>query len=494
MPPEDRRQIGSCAFETLFAWGDQYGAAIATPEIWQSARLYLREALTGPWQDLQLLYQEQLLPLHRDTQGRIWASWPASEAGYYLLQLHGPGQNSLSTRVFIGARYLNASQWLQLLQDLRQRLPAQLLQNWSAQTQVPVRVEPALQPSPQERWRWLQQALEGHIKDPGLLRLLQELPPAGSLVSRPALLPLARARTPLRKADALMQQPPAQWSPGQAVWTEQLQQHSGPEAAFIAGLIKQIQGLLRGLGQDLQAEGSWSEQQPMARLAARLQQLWQQHPWHDTSPLYTPPAGFSRMLNLPLYRRGLQVWQGLHSGLWPDWQDQLRQAYHSLSLLYQYWCLLQCMHQILQLAQAAGWTPVMMSAPLQRGQAVLRLQKGSQWLSLWHERSFGAQGPVRSLSRQQRPDITLVHQDQNHYRLWVFEVKFRSAGHQPLKADLDRLHAYRDALRNREGEAVVRQAVLLYPGPPQHAPPLLQAWTARPGEALNWPLSALLFT
>lgn len=493
MPPEGRQQIKNCAFERLFAWGDQYGAAIATPEIWQSARLYLRQALPGPWQDLQLLCQEQLLPLHRDAQGRIWASWPAAEAGYYRLQLRSPGQARLSTRVFIGARYLNASQWLQLLQELRQTLPAQLLQDWSAH-QVPVRVEQALQPSPQERWRWLQQGLEGHAKDTGLLHLLQQLPPASALISQPALLPLARARAPLRHCYGLLQQPPAQWSPGQAIWTEQLQQHSGPEAAFIAGLVRQIQGLLRGLGQDLQAEGRWAEQLPMARLAARLQQIWQQHPWQNIHPLYAPPAGFSRMLGLPLYRKGLQLWQGLQSGLWPDWQDQLRQGYHSLSLLYQYWCLLQCMHQVLQLAQAAGWTPVIISAPLQRGQAVLKLQKGRQWLSLWHERSFGAHGPVRSLSRQQRPDITLVHQDQTHYSLWVFEVKFRSAGHQPLKADLDRLHAYRDALRNREGEAVVRQAVLLYPGPPQHAPHLLQAWTARPGEALNWPLSALLFT
>ncbi|MBF2054938.1 MAG: hypothetical protein IGS03_15940 [Candidatus Sericytochromatia bacterium] len=54
--------------------------------------------------------------------------------------------------------------------------------------------------------------------------------------------------------------------------------------------------------------------------------------------------------------------------------------------------------------------------------------------------------------------------------------------------------SYRDALRTPQGQAVVRQAVLLYPGPNQRTQPLLQAWTAQPGETLKWPLSALVFS
>lgn len=481
-----------CRFETLFEWADPTGAATTRPEIWQSARLYLREPAAEHWQNLQLLCQHQPLPLHRDTQGRLWASWPAAEAGYYSLRLSGPGRPALSTRVFIGARYLNEGQWLRLLQDLRQTLPAQLLQSWASEGHVPVIAAADLAPSPQESWRWLQQELEGHPEGPGLLALLQQRPPVAALSSQPALLPLARA--PLRRwPEALLQQDPAHWPPGQAVWTSQLQHSAGPEAAFIAGLVRQVQNQLQSLSQDLQSQGSWAEQIPIARLAQRLQHIWQQHPWRDIRPLPLPPAGFHRMLSLPLYHRALKLWQGLQTGFWPDWSDQLRQAYQSLSLLYQYWCLLQCMQQLLPAAQAEGWECVLLSPPRQRGQCVLKLHKGQQILSLWHERSFGQSGPVRSLSRQQRPDITLIHEDQGNYSLWVFEVKFRSAGHQAFKADLDRLHAYRDALRSLQGQTVVRQAVLLYPGPAQHAQPLLQAWTAQPGEALNWPLSALIF-
>ncbi|MBF2054886.1 MAG: hypothetical protein IGS03_15675 [Candidatus Sericytochromatia bacterium] len=298
-----------------------------------------------------------------------------------------------------------------------------------------------LTPSPQETWSWLQQALEGHPGEPGLLALLQQVTPANALSSQPALRPLARA--PLRRwPQALLHQPPSEWSPGQAVWTVQLTHNSGAEAAFMAGVVRQVQQLLRGLAQDLQAQGHWSEQTDIAQLAQRLQQIWQRHPWRDISPLYSPPSGFSRLLNLPLYRSGLTLWQGLQTGFWPDWSDQLRQAYHRLSLLYQYWCLLQCLHQLLSATQTEGWECLLLRPPRQRGQCVLKLKKGGQVLSLWHERSFGQSGPVCSLSRQQRPDITLMLEDQGHYSLWVFEVKFRSAGHQPLKADLDRLHAY----------------------------------------------------
>ncbi|MBF2054887.1 MAG: hypothetical protein IGS03_15680 [Candidatus Sericytochromatia bacterium] len=59
-------------FDTLFTWGDPTTGAVSNkPDMWQSARLYLREPAPEDWQQLQLSCQHQPLSLNRDTQGRL---------------------------------------------------------------------------------------------------------------------------------------------------------------------------------------------------------------------------------------------------------------------------------------------------------------------------------------------------------------------------------------------------------------------------------------
>ena len=62
-------------------------------------------------------------------------------------------------------------------------------------------------------------------------------------------------------------------------------------------------------------------------------------------------------------------------------------------------------------------------------------------------------------------------------RLFVFDPKYKldSEGHdeesltgRPQKTAIDKLHAYRDAIREEEGKRGMEYAAVLYPGPSQH--------------------------
>lgn len=90
------------------------------------------------------------------------------------------------------------------------------------------------------------------------------------------------------------------------------------------------------------------------------------------------------------------------------------------------------------------------------------------------ERSYARAGGLRSVSYSQRPDVTLeVHPQARAPRLYLFDPKYKliaeetNAGRRdgkPKKEDIDKMHAYRDAIRDASGERVVEYAAIMYPG------------------------------
>jgi PD-(D/E)XK nuclease superfamily protein len=56
-----------------------------------------------------------------------------------------------------------------------------------------------------------------------------------------------------------------------------------------------------------------------------------------------------------------------------------------------------------------------------------------------------------------------------------------SADGRPKKADIDKMHAYRDAIRGEYAIRVVRYAAILYPGPKERYAEGLEALRAYPG-------------
>ncbi len=74
--------------------------------------------------------------------------------------------------------------------------------------------------------------------------------------------------------------------------------------------------------------------------------------------------------------------------------------------------------------------------------------------------------------------------------VYLFDPKYKLEGEflegestdgRPKKVDIDKMHAYRDAIRDEWGTRVVRYSAILYPGPETHYAEGLEALSAYPG-------------
>jgi hypothetical protein len=111
------------------------------------------------------------------------------------------------------------------------------------------------------------------------------------------------------------------------------------------------------------------------------------------------------------------------------------------------------------------------------------------------ERTYRGKGGggngLHSISYGQRPDVAVeVHSPDDRPRIYLFDPKYKlegeylegeSGGGKPKKVDIDKMHAYRDAIRDGEGGRPVQYAAILYPGPKMHYVRGLEALPAYPG-------------
>lgn len=107
------------------------------------------------------------------------------------------------------------------------------------------------------------------------------------------------------------------------------------------------------------------------------------------------------------------------------------------------------------------------------GQSALDLRHpDGRRLRIIPQRTFGSAGNgFGSLSFSQIPDITVELVDADgRARLLVLDPKYKVRDSNgtvgPKKDDIDKMHAYRDAIIDRmTGQRVVHHAAILYPGP-----------------------------
>jgi len=107
------------------------------------------------------------------------------------------------------------------------------------------------------------------------------------------------------------------------------------------------------------------------------------------------------------------------------------------------------------------------------------------------ERTYGIGDALHSISYPQRPDVAIeVQPAQGPPSVYLFDPKYKLEGElvegenadgKPKKADIDKMHTYRDAIRGEEGLRIVRYAAILYPGPEERYAEGLEALRAYPG-------------
>ena len=106
-------------------------------------------------------------------------------------------------------------------------------------------------------------------------------------------------------------------------------------------------------------------------------------------------------------------------------------------------------------------------------------------MTLTPERTYGNGGGQRSVSFTQRPDVAVdIRSQSGDLDLVLFDPKYKLDADDersgiPVKSDVDKMHSYRDAIRDPLGEHLVRFAATLYPGRTQcYGRDSMTAWIA----------------
>ena len=199
------------------------------------------------------------------------------------------------------------------------------------------------------------------------------------------------------------------------------------------------------------------------------------------------------LLNRPEYRAMLDGLVEFRRSVAVHLEDNALDApVENLPYLYQRWCLLELVDAVNGAAGERGFRVVQERLSRRRQAALFievlpggvplvqyRHDESGTEATLTHERTFGRTGSPRSVSFQQRPDVVLEVRAPNSVpRLFVFDPKYKLDSEdrddeegrtgRPRKSDIDKMHAYRDAIREEDGERVIEYAAILYPGPSRH--------------------------
>ena len=109
-----------------------------------------------------------------------------------------------------------------------------------------------------------------------------------------------------------------------------------------------------------------------------------------------------------------------------------------------------------------------------RPAVVARSPDGRTVARLVPNRSYSGGPGLRSVSFEQRPDVAIEFSyADGRSQVVIFDPKYKLDGEtlephkedgRPKKVDIDKMHAYRDAIVDSRGERVVQYAAILYPG------------------------------
>jgi len=231
-------------------------------------------------------------------------------------------------------------------------------------------------------------------------------------------------------------------------------------------------------------------------------------------PAHVPMRLTMVLLRVPAYRAVLQGYLEFRREAYVELDEPtLESPLENLPDLYQTWGTLQVIDVLLDVGAALGYSTTLQRLAKQvgRGVYVKVLPDGEPAVELIHprgtvarlipERSFShSSRPLRSISFSQRPDVVLeIDRNGDRSRVVLFDPKYKLRSEeedaadaeeeidealipkgQPKKIDIDRMHAYRDAIRDDEESRVVDYAAILYPGPERRYAEGIEALSARP--------------
>ncbi len=315
-----------------------------------------------------------------------------------------------------------------------------------------------------------------------LARLLPELTEAIAQIVRDPLTRLEPAARPIAPPARARRVTPSAWAGAvqrghAARWVNETTTRLTPDTpanravhGFLRALLADCSALAKAA--DTSGEGEWRKQ--AQTLAARLRALLSHPFWYDVSasPL---PFSFAAGTSRAPYARLVQWMRQYQQGFAFDWNSPLfqlpaRQTWQ----IYEAWCALQTLSALqgldyLPAPSASGTLSPLLSK--QAGRVSVRLARGTESglllrgphgerMRLWINPIFEA--GRRSRSRALSPDMAL---EDAEGRLWLLDAKLKGYGEPGEEAaDINQMHAYRDAILGRDGTPCIQRAWCLYAG------------------------------
>lgn len=491
------------------------GDPLPAPREWESALVEVNTPVPL-WESAQLWCNGTPLPLGVQRVGgraRVVAAWPLSGPGNYALRF-AESQRAAPTETVVSVlpRKIGRAGFEALLADLEARLPVSIalgFQRCGARLGVAT-VEPHAG-TYVEAFQRLHTAVRGGDTVPGLIVLLPRIARAphatlrsdGHWVRRES----ARRPDPTRLMHALAR--PGNLAPERQprhiVDTQVTASVDTPENRLVLAYCDNVRARLRRLAR---IAPDPAMRQACEALSDQLEDARRRAPFlrEVAQPAFLPQQPSLTLLHRPEYRAILQGYLSLHRSIGVRLDDDALEApLENLPSLYQTWGTLEIVDALLRAGAAAGFS-VESQQLLHRdadGEFVRVLRDGLPALRLRHpesgvlvtltpERRFGVRrtGGFYSASFEQRPDVVIeVQPPDAPPRLYLFDPKYRldaedDATGRPKKADIDKMHAYRDAIRDTTGDDAtrpVRLAAILYPGPRTRFGPGIAALEALPG-------------
>lgn len=472
--------------------------------------------------ELNLTRNGTELPLRQEEIGgkpRVTARWPRSGPGRYKLALQG-GDTRREAEISVNPRKISRPEFARLLEDLEARLPTQIavgLQKAGGLSGIELS-EPGDTTLEQELIR-LRRAAEGTGRRAGLTSALQRLSgrPHQVLERTKEWRRRGRARRPSGPDLGQAMTRPGNLEDGMPKEVPDAQPERTPdvyENRLVKQFARQVELRLRRLLPALRGQNTSAAQksaEEAERLLSRLKRSRQRAPFlQEVSLPKRPPSRASQVLQKrPIYRDMLEGYLEFRREISvrlsaPGLEAPLR----NLPNLYQVWCTLHVIQAVIQSASQLGYRVVQGSQQtltsvesgffaLSLGEAKVDLVhpgSGTE-IRLQAERTYSPGSPgLHSSTYAQRPDLAVeIYSEGAGPSVLLFDPKYKlrgtgekdahSEGGAPLKADIDKMHAYRDAIRGPNEARVVEKASILYPGEARVFGGGVGAVRALPGES-----------
>jgi hypothetical protein len=495
---------------------DRTGAPADAPREWEPMLVEARVPAEA-WERAELTRNGVAFPLALRRLGgaaRVVADWPRSSCGRYALVLRLDGEEHRAEWE-VHPQKIGPAALERMLDDLEARLPASVaLGLQRAGGLAGVDVLPPQESTLAAELVRLRRAVLGTGSRPGLATVLDAVAPDPHRVlrAREQWTRAERARRPhparLAQALAYGRNVDADGRPIRVLDTRVEHTYDVYENRLLNTFTGLVQMRLRRLEPVLRGVRHAALAEQAAELGQTLRAARRRASFLDEAGelSHAPDRLTMVLLKRDPYRAALEGLLELHRRVAVQLAAPgLDAPLENVPALYQLWGTLQVADALLHAAAEHGWR-VSGQRLVQRTRDGLFVQvlpdntpaltlardDDARQVRLIPERTYGRRGDLRSFTYRQIPDVAVELRSPGAVpRVWLFDPKYKldgeplvetEPGGKPRKGDIDKMHAYRDAIRTPAGNRVVQRAAILYPGPAVRYAGGIEAISAVPGD------------